>query len=100
MSIVNLWENIKLIIDENCDGTNEVFCDFFSGTEAVAGYFKPYYQIISNDINADFDKNGIDNLKITPSPIGKGVVFLLRYGVYFLISLMKLPMESLRLTTT
>ena len=49
-SKVNLLENIKQVIDENCDGINEVFCDIFSGTGAVARYFKPYYQIISNDI--------------------------------------------------
>lgn len=49
-SKVNLLENIKQVIDENCDGINEVFCDIFSGTGAVARCFKPYYQIISNDI--------------------------------------------------
>lgn len=49
-SKVNLLENIKQVIDENCDGTNEIFCDLFSGTGAVSRYFKPYYQIISNDI--------------------------------------------------
>lgn len=49
-SKVNLLENIKQVIDENCDGINEVFCDIFSGTGSVARYFKPSYQIISNDI--------------------------------------------------
>lgn len=49
-SKVSLLENIKQVIDENCDGINEVFCDIFSGTGAVARYFKPSYQIISNDI--------------------------------------------------
>ena len=46
----NLLENIKQVIDENCDGTNEIFCDIFSGTGSVSRYFKPYYQVISNDI--------------------------------------------------
>ncbi len=46
----NLLENIKQVIDENCDGVNEIFCDIFSGTGSVSRYFKPYYQIISNDI--------------------------------------------------
>lgn len=49
-SKINLLENIKQVVDENCDGINEVFCDIFSGTGAVSRYFKPYYQIISNDI--------------------------------------------------
>ena len=49
-SKTNLLDNIKQVIDENCDGTNEVFCDLFSGTGAVSRYFKPYYQIISNDL--------------------------------------------------
>ena len=46
----NLLENIKKVIDENCDGVNEIFCDIFSGTGSVSRYFKPFYQIISNDI--------------------------------------------------
>lgn len=46
----NLLENIKQVIDENCDGLNESFCDLFSGTGSVSRYFKPYYQIISNDL--------------------------------------------------
>ena len=49
-SKVNLLDNIKQVIDENCDGVNEIFCDIFSGTGAVSRYFKPYYQIISNDL--------------------------------------------------
>lgn len=49
-SKANLLENIKQVIDENCDGKNEIFCDIFSGTGVVSRYFKPYYQIISNDI--------------------------------------------------
>lgn len=46
----NLLDNIKRVIDENCNGVNEVFCDIFSGTGSVSRYFKPYYRIISNDI--------------------------------------------------
>lgn len=49
-SKVNLLENIKKVVDENCDGINEVFCDIFSGTGAVSRFFKQYYQVISNDI--------------------------------------------------
>lgn len=49
-SKANLLENIKQVIDENCDGKNEIFCDIFSGTGVVSRYFKPHYQIISNDI--------------------------------------------------
>lgn len=49
-SKVNLLNNIKNVIDENCDGINEIFCDIFAGTGSVSRFFKPYYQIISNDI--------------------------------------------------
>lgn len=49
-SKASLLENIKQVIDENCDGVNEIFCDIFSGTGAVSRYFKPYYRIISNDL--------------------------------------------------
>lgn len=49
-SKANLLENIKQVIDENCKDKNETFCDIFSGTGIVSRFFKPYYQIISNDI--------------------------------------------------
>ena len=51
-SKVLLLDNIKKVIDENVPHENRVktFCDIFSGTAAVARYFKKYYRIISNDI--------------------------------------------------
>ncbi|MDR3262704.1 MAG: Dam family site-specific DNA-(adenine-N6)-methyltransferase [Clostridiales bacterium] len=49
-SKANLLNRIKAVIDQHCDESDEIFCDLFSGTGAVARYFKPYYQIISNDI--------------------------------------------------
>lgn len=44
-----LLNQIKQVIQENTDGTEQVFCDIFAGTGAVARYFKPDYEIISND---------------------------------------------------
>lgn len=46
----NLLNNIKQVIEENCSGNEEVFCDLFSGTSSVARFFKNKYKIISNDI--------------------------------------------------
>ncbi len=45
-----LLENIRQVIDENTTGTERVFCDIFAGTGAVAQYFKPRYEIHSNDL--------------------------------------------------
>lgn len=46
----NLLNNINQLIKENCDGSEKVFCDLFSGTSSVARFFKNRYKIISNDI--------------------------------------------------
>ena len=46
----NLLTNIEQVIKENCDGTEKVFCDMFSGTSSVARFFKNKYKIISNDL--------------------------------------------------
>jgi adenine-specific DNA-methyltransferase len=46
----NLLDEIDNVIKENCGTQNRVFCDIFAGTGAVSRYFKPKYQIISNDI--------------------------------------------------
>lgn len=46
----NLLNDIAQIIKENCDGTESVFCDLFSGTASVSRYFKNKYKIISNDL--------------------------------------------------
>lgn len=46
----NLLDEIKKIVDENCQDGSEIFCDIFSGTGSVSRYFKPFYRIISNDI--------------------------------------------------
>lgn len=45
-----LLSQIKQVIQENTDGTERVFCDIFSGTGTVARYFKPDYEILSNDL--------------------------------------------------
>ncbi|MGM9522571.1 MAG: Dam family site-specific DNA-(adenine-N6)-methyltransferase [Oscillospiraceae bacterium] len=44
-----LLGNIEQVINENTSGDEQIFCDIFSGTGAVARHFKPRYQIISND---------------------------------------------------
>jgi adenine-specific DNA-methyltransferase len=49
-SKTNLLENIKRVIDSCCGAGNKSFCDLFSGTGTVSRFFKPYYQIISNDL--------------------------------------------------
>ncbi len=49
-SKANLLNNIDRVISENTEGNESVFCDIFSGTGAVARYFKPKYEVHSNDI--------------------------------------------------
>jgi adenine-specific DNA-methyltransferase len=44
-----LLDNIKEIIDKHVSGAQS-FCDIFSGTATVARYFKPRYEIYSNDL--------------------------------------------------
>ena len=36
----NLLNDIQKVIKENCDGSEKVFCDLFSGTSSVARFFK------------------------------------------------------------
>jgi adenine-specific DNA-methyltransferase len=45
----NLLTNIDAVIKENATGKEKVFCDLFSGTASVARFFKPKYNLISND---------------------------------------------------
>ncbi len=45
-----LLKNIETVINENTDGSENVFCDIFAGSAAVAKHFKPRYEILSNDI--------------------------------------------------
>lgn len=44
-----LLDQIRQVIDEKAPGA-ESFCDIFSGTAAVARYFKQWYQVSSNDL--------------------------------------------------
>lgn len=46
----NLLDKIQQVIIENCNGTENTFCDLFSGTASVARFFKNKYKIISNDL--------------------------------------------------
>ena len=48
-SKTNLLKNIAMVISENTTGNEDIFCDIFSGTGAVARYFKPRYEVYSND---------------------------------------------------
>jgi adenine-specific DNA-methyltransferase len=49
-SKANLLKQIEQIIAANAQGGERVFCDIFAGTGAVSNYFKPKYQVISNDL--------------------------------------------------
>lgn len=44
-----LLENIEKIIKKHTTGQETTFCDIFSGTGVVARYFKPMYEIYTND---------------------------------------------------
>lgn len=44
-----LLENIEKIIKKHTTGRETTFCDIFSGTGVVARYFKPMYQVYTND---------------------------------------------------
>ncbi len=46
----NMLKNIAKVITENTTGNESIFCDIFSGTGAVARYFKPQYEVYSNDV--------------------------------------------------
>ena len=48
-SKANLLKNIETCISQNIRIKQKSFCDIFSGTGVVARYFKPQYEIISND---------------------------------------------------
>ena len=48
-SKTNLLNQIDKVIMENTSGNENIFCDIFSGTGAVARYFKPKYEVYSND---------------------------------------------------
>ena len=45
-----LLNNIEAVIADNVQGNETVFCDIFSGTGSVARYFKPKYELHTNDI--------------------------------------------------
>lgn len=49
-SKANLLKNIDMVISQNTTGKESVFCDIFSGTGTVARYFKPRYEVHSNDV--------------------------------------------------
>lgn len=48
-SKTTLLSHIDKFILQNTTGNEHVFCDIFSGTGAVARYFKPRYEVHSND---------------------------------------------------
>lgn len=45
-----LINEIENVINENILGNEQIFCDLFSGTGAVARHFKSRYEIYSNDL--------------------------------------------------
>ena len=44
-----LLDSINKVITQHCK-TAKVLCDIFSGTSVVARYFKPKYEVLSNDV--------------------------------------------------
>lgn len=48
-SKILLLDQIKQVVDEKAPDAR-TFCDIFSGTAAVARYFKQWYQVYSNDL--------------------------------------------------
>ncbi len=65
-SKVNLLEDIKKIVEDNCSNAIS-FCDIFSGTASVARFFKKDFSIISNDLlhfSFVLQKATIENNKI------------------------------------
>jgi len=66
-----LLQNIEYVVNQNTVGSEESFCDIFSGTGIVARYFKPKYKIYSNDMlyfsyvlqKATIENNKIPNFK-------------------------------------
>jgi len=44
-----LLGNIESVINENVNEKGNIFCDIFAGTGSVARYFKPKYEVHSND---------------------------------------------------
>lgn len=70
-SKANLVKNIENCITQNIRTKQKSFCDIFSGTGVVARYFKPQYEIISNDAlffsyiiqKAYVENNGIPSFK-------------------------------------
>jgi len=48
-SKIQLLEKIKEVTDRHAPNA-EIFCDIFSGSSAVARYFKQWFQIYSNDL--------------------------------------------------
>lgn len=66
-SKANLLKNIESCISQNIHTKQKSFCDIFSGTGVVARYFKPQYEIISNDVlyfSYLIQKSLIENNKI------------------------------------
>ena len=49
-SKAQLLKQIEQVINENTSPSDRVFCDIFSGTAAVAQYFKPRYEMHTNDL--------------------------------------------------
>lgn len=49
-SKVNLLEEIDSLLSKHITGKEQSFVDLFAGTNVVGQYFKPRYQIISNDL--------------------------------------------------
>lgn len=49
-SKINLLNEIDSLLSEHLTGKEQSFVDLFAGTNVVGQYFKPRYQVISNDL--------------------------------------------------
>lgn len=45
-----LLDEIKSLLDDHVDGSEEIFLDLFAGTNIVGNFFKKFYTVWSNDI--------------------------------------------------
>ncbi|MEO5307247.1 Dam family site-specific DNA-(adenine-N6)-methyltransferase [Corynebacterium sp. c8Ua_99] len=67
-SKVALLDNISEILERNLDGDEKTFLDIFAGTNSVAEYFKPRYEVITNDLLAFSYANAVARIQLNQQP--------------------------------
>ena len=71
----NLLNDIQKVIKENCDGSEKVFCDLFSG---LYYYEKSYYRFFK-----DKDKELLDELANMVECFSDDIDYLKKYPNYY-----------------